>query len=80
VGVAFYYLIKKELLPLIYFILGTIFTFSITQGIVDFFIWGYPFAEFWGYVTYNMNEGTKYLPNTNYFMYYCDVNQFSPLN
>jgi hypothetical protein len=33
-------------------------------------IWGYPFAEFLGYVVYNMNEGTNYLPNSNYFMYF----------
>jgi hypothetical protein len=70
VGIAIYYLFKKNWVSFIYFTLGTIFTFTITQGIVDFFIWGYPFAEFWGYFTYNMNEGTKYLPNSNYFMYF----------
>ena len=70
VGVTLFYFFTKQWRPLIFFVLGNVFTFSITQGIVDFFIWGYPFAEFWGYVTYNMKEGTKYLPNTNYFMYF----------
>jgi hypothetical protein len=70
VGIAFYYLVKKSWKEFIFFSLGNLISFSITQGIVDFFIWGYPFAEFWSYVTYNMNQGTQYLPNTNYFMYF----------
>ena len=45
-------------------------TFGITQGFVDYLIWGYPFAEFISYSTYNMEEGTQYLPNSNYFMYF----------
>ncbi len=49
---------------------GVLITFIITQGLVDFLIWGYPFAELMGYVVYNMNEGTGYLPNSNYFMYF----------
>lgn len=51
------------------FCLGVLLTFSITQGIVDYQIWGYPFAEFIGYTTYNMDEGTKYIPNNNPFAY-----------
>ncbi len=70
VGIVTYYLFKKSWRSIFYFSLGNLITFFITQGIVDFYIWGYPFAEFWSYVTYNMNEGTKYLPNTNYFMYF----------
>jgi hypothetical protein len=70
IGIAFYYLLKKEWKSFIFFSLGNMISFSITQGIVDFIVWGYPFAEFWGYVTYNMKEGTQYLPNTNYFMYF----------
>ena len=51
------------------FCLGNAIVFSITQGLVDYLIWGYPFAELMGYVTYNLKEGTTYLPNQNYFMY-----------
>lgn len=69
VGLAIYFLLKKSWKELFFFSVGNIISFTITQGIVDFFIWGYPFAEFWSYVTYNMNQGTQYLPNTNYFMY-----------
>src|SRR5690606_3051429 len=48
---------------------GVLLIFALTQGLVDYFIWGYPFAELLAYITYNMNEGTGYLPNQNYFMY-----------
>jgi hypothetical protein len=44
-------------------------TFLITQGLVDYLIWGYPFAEMYGYLIYNLNEGTEYLPNQNFLIY-----------
>ena len=69
-GVAFFYLMTKNWKAFLSFSLGNVITFSLTQGVVDYFIWGYPFAEFIGYATYNMKEGTKYLPNSNYFMYF----------
>jgi hypothetical protein len=70
IGIATYYLLKKQWRNIIFFSLGNIVLFTLTQGVVDFVIWGFPFAEFWSYVTYNMNQGTQYLPNTNYFMYF----------
>jgi len=70
IGIGLYYLIKKEVKSLFIFGFGSFVTFFLTQGVVDYFIWGYPFAEFIGYATYNMEEGTKYLPNSNYFMYF----------
>lgn len=70
VGIAAYYLFAKQVKAMFVFSLGIATVFCLTQGIVDFIIWGYPFAEFWGYVTYNLHEGTAYLPNHNYFMYF----------
>ncbi len=70
VGVAAVYFFQWKWKPFFLFCAGVLAAFSLTQGVVDFFIWGYPFAEMIGYVTYNMNEGTKYLPNTNYLMYF----------
>jgi hypothetical protein len=52
------------------FSLGVLLIFVLTQGLVDYLIWGYPFAELISYITYNMKEGTAYLPNQNYFMYF----------
>ena len=69
-AIGFYFLIEKEIKSLLIFGFGSFVTFFLTQGVVDYFIWGYPFAEFIGYATYNMVEGTKYLPNSNYFMYF----------
>lgn len=69
VGIGLYYILKKKFSELVIFGLGGLVIFSITQGIVDYFIWGRPFAEFLVYTGYNMKEGTEYLPNHNYFMY-----------
>lgn len=69
IGLALYFLIKKEFRSFIFYCAGVLLTFIITQGLVDYLIWGYPFAEMWGYLTYNMNEGTGYLPNKNFFIY-----------
>lgn len=68
-GMAAFYFFTWQWKTCFQFCVGVVLTFCITQGVVDFFIWGYPFAELMGYVVYNMNEGTGYLPNTNYFMY-----------
>lgn len=63
------YFFQREWKKFIHYCLGVVVVFSITQGLVDYLIWGYPFAEFIGYATYNANEGTTYIPNNNYFMY-----------
>lgn len=70
IGIAAVYFFQWKWKPFLLFCSGVLLSFCITQGVVDFFIWGYPFAEMIAYVTYNMNEGTQYLPNTNYFMYF----------
>ncbi|AEA44218.1 ArnT family glycosyltransferase [Fluviicola taffensis] len=72
VGLGIYYVFKLEWRKLILMSAGSILLFVLTQGVVDYFIWGYPFAEFRGYVVYNMNEGTQYMGvnRHNYFMYF----------
>lgn len=70
IGMAAYFFFKFRWNQLILFCSGVLITFGITQGVVDFFIWGYPFAELSGYVVYNMHEGTEYMANNNYFMYF----------
>lgn len=69
IGIAAYYFFKGQFKLCFSFSAGILLIFSITQGVVDYMIWGYPFAELISYVSYNMTEGTGYLPNTNYFMY-----------
>lgn len=70
IGIAAIYFFRFQWKPFLLFCAGVLLTFIITQGLVDYLIWGYPFAEMIAYIEYNMNEGTDYLPNTNYFMYF----------
>ena len=70
IGLAAFYFFQWKWKPFLLFCAGILIVFLITQGLVDFLIWGYPFAEMLGYVVYNMNQGTEYMPNTNYFMYF----------
>lgn len=69
-AIAAIYFFQWQWKKLIYFCLGVLACFFLTQGLVDFFIWGYPFAELLSYITYNMKEGTQYMENSNYFMYF----------
>jgi hypothetical protein len=69
IALGIYYLIQKKWKLMAVFALGNVLVFCLTQGLVDFLIWGYPFAELQGYVMYNLKEGTQYLPNQNYLMY-----------
>lgn len=66
-GIMFFF--TRQYKGFLLYALGGILMFSLTQGLVDYLIWGKPFAEFIGYATYNVNEGTEYIPNNNYFMY-----------
>ena len=68
-GMAAVYFFRKEWRSFLLFSAGVVLVFSLTQGLVDFLIWDYPFAEFIRYATYNTKEGTEYIPNDNYFMY-----------
>ncbi|MGB1103508.1 MAG: ArnT family glycosyltransferase [Crocinitomicaceae bacterium] len=69
VGMAAVYFFSKQWRAFIFFSIGVLIVFGLTQGLVDYLIWDYPFAEFIRYATYNANEGTEYIPNDNYFMY-----------
>ena len=70
VGMAAVYFFQKEFRGFIMFSLGVLLVFAITQGLVDYLIWGYPFAEVLGYIVYNSNEGLGYLVNYNVLMYF----------
>ncbi len=70
IGIAAFYFFQWKFRSFLLFSSGVLLIFCLTQGLVDYYIWGYPFAELISYVTYNMKEGTTYLPNSNYFMYF----------
>ena len=50
---------------------GFALSVSLTQGVVDYFLWGTPFAEFLAYVAYNSNLDTAkdYATSTHWFTY-----------
>lgn len=50
------------------FALGLILTTLLTQGLVDYLIWGVPFAEFYEYVRYNFASAEDYLVR-EWYMY-----------
>ena len=70
IAIGAYYFFKWQFKDFIVYTLGLMVSFGITQGLVDYLIWGYPFAEFISYSLYNMDEGVQYLPNSNYLMYF----------
>jgi hypothetical protein len=72
IGTGLFFMLRGEWKRLMLYTAGALLVFSLTQGLVDYLIWGYPFAEFKGYVVYNMNEGTGYMTynKDNYFMYF----------
>jgi hypothetical protein len=68
-GMAAVYFFQKQWRAFFLYSGGVLLVFSLTQGLVDYLIWDYPFAEFLRYTGYNVEEGTEYIPNDNYFMY-----------
>jgi hypothetical protein len=60
-GVGLYILIRKQWKEAIMFSIGTILSVSLIQGLIDFIIWGYPFAEFIEYIRYNIAARYDYI-------------------
>ena len=50
--------------------LGVLISFFLVQTLIDLFIWGYPFAEFMGYIKVNISGRYSYFtqPWYNYFL------------
>ena len=70
IGIGAYYFFTWKFKEFLWSVAGLILTFVLTQGLVDYIIWDYPFAEFYAYFTYNLDQGMAYQPNSNYFMYF----------
>jgi 4-amino-4-deoxy-L-arabinose transferase-like glycosyltransferase len=60
-GIALVLLLMKEIKPAIAFSLGVALSILIFQGIPDFLIWRYPFAEFISYLEYNVTHKYDYI-------------------
>ncbi len=68
-GVGLTLLIQKKWKEAVVFGIGAIVSIIAIQGIVDFFIWGRPFAELTEYIKYNLAHKTDYGTN-RWYMYF----------
>lgn len=67
-GMGLYLLIKKQWKGAIVFGFATLFSITLVQGGIDYYNWGYPFAEFIEYVNYNVANATSYFSKP-WYMY-----------
>lgn len=69
-GVGLVLLIQRKWIPAIVFGFGALISILLLQGLVDYLIWGYPFAEFIEYVKYNIQVAYDYIngPWYNYLL------------
>lgn len=67
-GLGIAILIKREFFKAFLFSLGFLFVAVISQGIIDYFIWGKPFTEFIEYIRYNLHHSGDY-PNGPWYNY-----------
>lgn len=70
VGMGMALLFRKEIREAILFGIGYLLSMIVFQGMVDYFIWGTPFAEFIQYVLYNLEYRYDYItgPWYNYML------------
>jgi len=59
-GVGLAILIQKKWRETLFFGAGILVSIFLIQGGIDFFVWGYPFAELGEYVSYNINNAYNY--------------------
>ncbi len=55
-GIGLALLLKKQIWQAVAFGFGVMLSVIVFQGIIDFIIWGYPFAEFLAYSAYNVRH------------------------
>ena len=67
-GIGLVLLIQKELIKALQFGLGVLLSIALFQGVVDYLVWGKPFAEFLEYTNYNLNHSAEY-PNGPWYNY-----------
>lgn len=60
-GVGLVLLLSKQWKPLFVFSVGVILSIVAVQGIIDYFVWGYPFAEVGEYIRYNIEAANDYI-------------------
>lgn len=59
-GMGLVFLFERKWLKTIVFGLGFLLSLAIFQGLIDYYFWGYPFAQLIEYVSYNMHSAANY--------------------
>ncbi|MCF8398428.1 MAG: glycosyltransferase family 39 protein [Bacteroidales bacterium] len=59
-GVGLALLLQQKWKETLFTALGTLLSIFLVQGIVDLFIWGYPFGELQAYILYNLEHAYDY--------------------
>jgi hypothetical protein len=67
-GMGLYLLIKKQWKWTVVFGLAALVSITLVQGGIDYYNWGYPFAEFIEYVRYNVENAMAYFTKP-WYMY-----------
>lgn len=67
-GIGLVMLIQKQFINAIQFGIGVMLSITIFQGVVDYLVWGVPFAEFIEYTNYNLHHSAEY-PNGPWYNY-----------
>jgi 4-amino-4-deoxy-L-arabinose transferase-like glycosyltransferase len=60
-GVLLALIIQKQWKATLYNLSGMMVSVFLTQGMIDLFIWGKPFAELWKYIDYNVIHAYEYI-------------------
>ncbi len=60
-GMGLALIFQKQIREVVLFGLGYIVSLFLFQGLIDIFVWGYPFAEFLEYVLYNLEYRNSYI-------------------
>ena len=74
-GAGLVLLIQRKWLNAVMFGIGAVMSIILLQGVVDYYIWGYPFAEFIEYVKYNIQAAYDYItgPWYNYLLLFAGI-------
>ncbi len=69
-GVGLVMLLQRKWIPAVILGTGALISVFLLQGMVDYYVWGYPFAEFIEYVKYNIQAAYDYItgPWYNYLL------------
>ncbi|MBU2650857.1 MAG: glycosyltransferase family 39 protein [Bacteroidetes bacterium] len=60
-GLGLVMLIRRQWIPVLVLSAGYIIAVFLVQGVIDMFIWGYPFAELTEYINHNIIHSTDYI-------------------